>query len=395
MGKLSTFLFLGVLTFFSVSVRADETYTIEGVNIDVTDQNPVQARNKAIAEAQRQALVTLLERLLPLTEVAAYRHISDDLLDTLVQDFQIQNEKHSNVRYLGTFKIRFRPEAVDRFIQSPPPIPSMVADAQPSEGGGASLSSQKDFSSPLMVVVPLIEREGKLQLWEEGNPWLQAWNHADLEDARLTVPIGDLQDREALSPEEILHFEGATFTKILNRYQAHQVLVAKITAGTPTTLELFQVGRQGLIAMSDPTLLEGVEGLNEATFSKALTKALALKDRLARDTKGAFGLKKTEVRIPLHSHKEWLAWQEDLKSLPMVHQLEISSLSRTEARVVLHHIGSQENFEKVLARENLSLVTLRGSTLPELRRTSLKSVPLTPMETPLPSFQEDDEGDDE
>lgn len=395
MGQLITVLFTGALIFFSASAQADETYTVEGVNVDVTDQNPVQARNKAIAEAQRQALTTLLERLLPPAEAASYKHISEDRLDALVQDFQIQNEKHSNVRYLGAFKIRFRPEAVDHFIQSPPPVPTSASDERPSEEGEVLPSVQKNFSSPPMVVIPVIERGGKIQLWEEGNPWLQAWNQVDLEGARLTVPVGDLQDREALSPEEILHFEGGAFTRILNRYQTPQALVVKITEGAPLTLELFQVGRSGLVAMSEPTPVEGGEGLDEASLSKILAKALLLKDQLVQDTKGTFGLQKTEVRIPLHSHKEWLAWQEDLKSVPMMRRLEISSLSRMEARVILHHMGSPESFEKILARENLSLVTLKGSTLPELRRTSPKPLPLTPAATPLPSLSDGDEGDEE
>lgn len=368
-------LFIGTLLFFSFfPLYADETYTVEGVSVDVTDENPVQARNKAISVAQRQALLILLERLLPPTEVSAYQYVSEERLDGLVQDFQIQNEKHSNVRYLATFKIRFRPAVVDQFISSPPPLPPREEKGTEGERGALVPQEKMPSSRPAApLLIPLFERGGKIELWEEGNPWLQVWNEEDLETAQLVLPVGDLQDREVLPVRDGLQFEGAVFSKILNRYQTNQALVVKLKEGTPATLEVYLIGRAGLMGMSDRIVLEGLETFDAAGFKRAVSKVLSLKSEIMQGSKGISGMHATEVLISFRSHKEWLSWQQDLKIFPTVRKVDVTALSRTGARVVLHHAGSLEQLEKILARENFFLAPSKEDSIKALQRGTSKA----------------------
>src|SRR5258707_407858 len=111
---LVVFLVFGLIS-SPVWAQAEDAslYNITDVASDVTADSAVHARDQAIAEAQRSVLDMLLERLNAEKSVAT--KLSSDDIATLVQSFEVQNEKRSSVRYIGTFSVQFKPNAVRNF----------------------------------------------------------------------------------------------------------------------------------------------------------------------------------------------------------------------------------------------------------------------------------------
>ena len=74
---------------FSVSSRAETNpaYTVEGVEVDVTAENAVKAREKAVDEAQVKAYKMLAERLLGEEAMKTFVVPDPVTVSTLVQDF--------------------------------------------------------------------------------------------------------------------------------------------------------------------------------------------------------------------------------------------------------------------------------------------------------------------
>jgi hypothetical protein len=100
--------------------RAAQSYTVSGVAVDVTAESAVAAREQALIQGQRKAFEQLVVELLGVGQAGAVRRPSDDELSAMVQDFEVENERASAVRYIGSLTFRFDAEAVDALIGRPP-----------------------------------------------------------------------------------------------------------------------------------------------------------------------------------------------------------------------------------------------------------------------------------
>jgi hypothetical protein len=122
--RLSAILAFAFLSAAALAVAAPPalaaTYTVTGVPVDVTADNAAAARDQAITQGQRAALKLLVENMMG-TEKAAQSPLPDDAaISEMVQDFEVENEKLSDVRYVGTMTFRFLSDPVDQLVGRAP-----------------------------------------------------------------------------------------------------------------------------------------------------------------------------------------------------------------------------------------------------------------------------------
>jgi hypothetical protein len=96
-------------------VRA-ATYTVSGIPVDVTAENAAAARDQAIVQGQRAALKALVENMMGSEKAAQISLPSDDEIAGMVQDFEVESERLSAVRYVGTLTFRFLSDPVDQLV---------------------------------------------------------------------------------------------------------------------------------------------------------------------------------------------------------------------------------------------------------------------------------------
>jgi len=100
-------------------VLAAPPYEVKGVPVDVTAADAAAARDQAIVEGQRTAYRMLMEQLLGAETAAATELPGDVELSNMVQDFEVESEKLSSVRYIGILTFRFEGDAVNARIGRP------------------------------------------------------------------------------------------------------------------------------------------------------------------------------------------------------------------------------------------------------------------------------------
>jgi hypothetical protein len=93
-----------------------ESYTITGVDADVTADTAGHARDQALMLAERAAYVQLCKRLGVEDNSAK---IDNDTLAALVQSFEVERERLSAVRYIGVFTIHFNPATIQKKLSLP------------------------------------------------------------------------------------------------------------------------------------------------------------------------------------------------------------------------------------------------------------------------------------
>jgi len=113
--------------------QAAAPYVVSGVPVDVTAADSATARDQAIAEGQRKAFGMLMQQLVGTDKAATIQTPSDAQLSTMVQDFEVESERLSSVRYIGVLTYRFDAASIDSIIGKPAEgTPDMTVGTTPS-----------------------------------------------------------------------------------------------------------------------------------------------------------------------------------------------------------------------------------------------------------------------
>ena len=109
-----TLLALFYLAIVSPVMADNPVFTVEGVQVDVTASNALEAKSKAFEQAQADAFEIMAGRMLPEAQAQQFQMPELSTISLFIQDFEVTKEQLSSVRYLGTYTFRFKDEAVRR-----------------------------------------------------------------------------------------------------------------------------------------------------------------------------------------------------------------------------------------------------------------------------------------
>lgn len=136
----------------SGGVAEARPYEVSGVEVDVTAADAAAARDQAIVEGQRTALQMLIEDLVGLEKAAQVPLPGDDAISAMVQDFEVESERLSAVRYIGVLTYRFDPSLVDDLLGGVGGAPGSTVDTSGSTS--TSIGVPATSSSTTYPILP-------------------------------------------------------------------------------------------------------------------------------------------------------------------------------------------------------------------------------------------------
>jgi len=327
---------------------AADIFEVKGVPVDVTAENAAKARGEALARGQDEAFRRLLERLT--LEEDADRLPEPGGMDVteFVSDFSVSGEKTSTVRYLAKMNVRFKPAPVRGLLRT------------------LGVRFAETPSKPILVL-PIYQTAGGSSLWEESNPWRNAWNLRRPREGlvHLALPLGDLADISALNVEQAMRGDVDRLTGLAVRYNAGDTIVAFARSGLAAggTGRRIDVSVTRFSARSEPETdliaLNQQPGESEAALLVRAADAVAARledtwkreNLLIHDGQGV-----TAVTVPITNLKDWLDVKRRLQKVSLVRSLEMVLLSLDEVRINLHFVGAPEQLRTALGQADLSLV---------------------------------------
>ncbi|GAB4537371.1 MAG: hypothetical protein Tsb0010_16570 [Parvularculaceae bacterium] len=241
--------------------RAD-VFTVRDVHVDVSAENAEIAKFNALRQGRREALSILLRRLTPsgewthlpiieglegtpeadaeeagpaplaidggeglqpdyiadlslesLLEEAetgrrARTRIDDDRLEALEAGIEVRNEQNSATRYLADITYAFKPDEIRNLLRN--------------EGIPYS-----EIAAPRALLLPVLEVDGELKLWEPDNFWADEWRKPGGHDLTpLVTPLAELENILHAPAERVMAGDAAAFAEIAARYGVDRVMVA-------------------------------------------------------------------------------------------------------------------------------------------------------------------------
>ncbi len=336
----------------------DDVFTVADVAVDVTDASASQARERAHLDGQRQAFQKLMQRLATDDNIRSPR-LDEATLTGLVRSIDVTNERTSAVRYLATLTVRFNPAAVRDVMSS----------------AGAAFTETR--ARPVLVV-PVYSVGGSAILFDDRNPWREAWARRWPRDtlAPILVPLGDLRDIGDLGAKEAMAGDTVKLEALARRYGAAEAAVAvaavsldAITAKPTVALTVTRYSGDAEVTLVDSFTGESADQ-TEALLARAVTWVERELERLWKQD-NAVDPGQSERRIvlaaPIASLAEWTEIRRRLSGIGLVRKAEVVQLTRQEGRIALTYVGETGQLRSALAQRDLELI--EGQTESVVRLT--------------------------
>jgi hypothetical protein len=339
-------------------------YAVHGIDVDATAGNASDAREKAIAQGARKGLEQLLRDLTLPENAKSLPAVSEKSASALVIDFEVESERASATRYIAKLSFRYRPEGVRALLAGV---------------GGHYVGAQ----APLVLIVPVYRAAGGDLLWQPENPWRTAWKNGAANAALVpvVVPEGSPDDAASLDVSDLQ--DQAKLTALAERYKAENALVVVATATSPT-------GEPGagldLVLSGTGTGSQTIHSDGAASPADALNKGVAAtlaaldsmwKQHVLKGTPGVVGFKASQtpqvdagdmtthavggsqyaVRAELHGPGDFAALRTKLSQTDGILRVQLKSLTRDEAVLVLNVVGSDDQLSQTLSKAGLSVGT--------------------------------------
>ena len=321
----------------------DDIFTVSDVAVDVTDATASQAREKALLEGQRQAFLKLMQRLATDTNVRPPR-LDEATMATLVRSIDVTNERTSAVRDVL---------------------------------GSAGVAFTETKARPVLVV-PVYSVRGSTVLFDDRNPWREAWARRPARDTLvpLVVPLGDLRDIGDIDAKQAMAGDTAKLEAIARRYGAVEAVVAvaavSLDAITSKPTVALTVTRHS--GGMETTLVDSFTGESADQAEALLAKAVDWVEReLERLWKSENAIapgrseRQITLAIPISSLAEWTEIRRRLSGIGLIQKAEVVQLTRQEGRIAVTYAGETGQLKSALAQRDLELV--EGASESVLRLT--------------------------
>lgn len=327
--------------------QAADIYTVANVHVDEHATDEVAAKTTGIAKAQRDALSMLLERMTLRTDYSRLPQVTNELVARTLRDYTVTEEKFGGGRYLATLSVRFKPDQVRGLLR------------------GAGIPFAEVQSRPDLML-PVYQDAGSTLLWDEPNPWFDAWLRRDPPTGLvpLVLPQRDLGDIAEISADQAVSGDTARLQAIAQKYKAYGTVVALAqmrvdpVTNVPSldvTMTTYLPGEQPQVVTHTYQAGEGMD-LDGLFDSTATALVVDLEEAWKRENLERAGSQQ-EIRIlvPVSRLSEWLNVKRKMASVPSVKALNVTRLSIREAEVNLTYLGEPEQLRRALAMKDLDM----------------------------------------
>jgi len=348
----------------AVSAEVDESRTVIGIVIDKTDKNAVLARDQAIVEAQRVAFQKLAERSMSSEEFRYYEIPDDEMIAMLVQDFEIKNEQISANRYVASFTVRFNPE-IANYIKIPAGASAVVASDTPLLFPVVAGAEE----SRIVLILPYFEDiSGKKLLWEDPNPWREAWqvigNSSSSKRLVIMVPLGDIADISLGNTDAVWLGDYSVVEKMRVNYGATEValvLANKSGVNMRSDLYIYKNGKFERKNFVAPYTSGRNDRVSFRRIVAQMIHAIRASESFPAPVFPSNTVKVQPEKITLEavvnfvSFAQWLDVQNRLSSILPTPAVEISGISKTSARIAIGFDGSLGVLRRALEGKGFAL----------------------------------------
>lgn len=359
-GAFLTFLILAApLKAQTVAPVETGLFSVTGVQVDVTDKDASTARTRAIIEAQVKAFYQLVARLGSADAAKRLEGMDARDIGRMLRSLSIEEERSGPGRYIGKLTVRFLPAKIRELL------------------GRYGIEVVEDQAPPL-VVLPLWKGPTGLVLWED-NLWRTAWLDLKAEQSLvpIIVPLGDLQDTSAITPEEAAAGDAIKLESLMIRYAAKSILVAVAEPDPSGGIRAVMQGDSPLGVINFDKVYTAEDGTLETAAAAAakrfdevmlekwrsvrLKVAAEARARVEAEQQAARTSQSMPVAVPFSGIYQWNGIRARLLATQGVIGVDVSTIAENGAVIQLVFVDTIQDLQQALSGSGLRLVQAGGT----------------------------------
>ncbi len=340
------FLIFLICFFVNISFSANQA-VVKNIYIELDLKENVDHRTIAIETSYKIALSRYL-KWITLKE-------TPDIIDLVglleardyVSGYSIENEKYKKEKYSALITVTFEKNKLEKFL----------------ENKNIEFFSKK---GPKTLIIPIINFEQRLILWDDPNPWFDVWLRRPL-DSNLnlfTLPTGEVDDLITLSAQDAINLKYFKIKKLANKYDADQAYILLVNVESQNekiklSIEAYDGFSQEVIFSSD------IENIKINNFDYNLnvfadTFADYIDDLWVKENLDNINSEtKILAKISYKKYSEWIKIKNFLINNEKVLKYNILIISNNNATIELNILSIDEFVEdliknrfKIIKKEN-------------------------------------------
>jgi Uncharacterized protein conserved in bacteria (DUF2066) len=353
LGLMATMIMFGAIAAAHAAGPIEtNVFAVQGVDVDVTDKDATTAKNLALVQVQKKAIVMLAQKLGNPEMGAEIAKLEDKDVLPLLKSLSIEQESTGPGRYIGKFTVRF--------------LPTKIHSLFANYGVNVVVEQQ---AKP-MLLIPLWKTADGTQLWED-NLWRKAWLdlHPEQTAVPLIIPLGDAEDKAAVTAQDVADNNPLKLEALRRRYDCKDILVAVGEAAEGRGIHAVMSGDSALgkmnfdkIYTADPATLEASATLAASRFHSVMIEKyksdlskLAARTKAEKDQQEASASHSIPVSVPFTSPTEWNGIRSRILATPGVIGVDVSTLAGNGAVVRLMYVGNLESTQSSMEATGLKL----------------------------------------
>lgn len=337
---------LSVATGVRAAPADSKMFSAGGIKVDVTAETAAKAREQALQDGQKRALMVVMERITPDYVVEQLAELVPDDIINMVRDMSVSNEKTSSVRYMATLDVSFNADAVRDLLR---------------QNGLPYVRT----SGKQMLILPVYKRSPAASpvLWDEDNPWLRAWNNRTVESYMipLTVPAGDLADNNLLNVEQVVQGDLKAAENLAKRYEAEGILVVRMTRnGAVFTVDAMAMDEATASEIKNFSFTLPLKKNTASTYANAVKKVVNyLENVWKRDQMVQFNeVTPLVAMVPVSTVKQWTVIQKRLDRIPLISSYNLQAARAGVLQLTIFFAENLDRLQKEMAKRMLKLTVL-------------------------------------
>lgn len=355
--QLALLLSLALAASLSGAAQAtDSLYAVGKISVDATAKDAVAAKAIGMADAEKRAVMTVLQRLVPLSALAQLPELSQDDIEAMVEGVSVRSEQNSTTRYLAVLDVNVNEAGVKQLL----------------DGQGVPYS---EVRAPSVSILLLVIAGGSVK--DQGpEGWWQAWEDLDL--SHSIAPATILKPRPNLDVETVkavLAGDAQALAAMQGDYGYGPFVIAvgDIADGTFVT-RLVGADGVGAINYGHSDKLSSADA--KAAARDAAATAFAIIENRWKETQipatpatevnyeegkeakppGNAEVPRNVVAIVEFSGlKDWQDIRGKLMNVAGIQALEVNSLSARAASISFDYAGSLDRLQTVLNQSGVQL----------------------------------------
>ena len=337
---------LSVATGVRAAPADSKMFSAGGIKVDVTAETAAKAREQALQDGQKRALMVVMERITPDYVVEQLAELVPDDIINMVRDMSVSNEKTSSVRYMATLDVSFNADAVRDLLR---------------QNGLPYVRT----SGKQLLILPVYKRSPAASpvLWDEDNPWLRAWSNRTVESYMipLTVPAGDLADNNLLNVEQVVQGDLKAAENLAKRYEAEGILVVRMTRnGAVFTVDAMAMDEATASEIKNFSFTLPLKKNTAATYANAVKKVVNhLENVWKRDQMVQFNeVTPLVAMVPVSTVKQWTLIQKRLDRIPLISSYTLQAARAGVLQLTIFFAENLDRLQKEMAKRMLKLTVL-------------------------------------